>query len=44
MIESFGARLELLDEINAIQDAVKRTEDRAAERQQHLPAAAVRQP
>ena len=30
MIESFGARLELLDEINAIQDAVKRTEDRAA--------------
>ena len=31
MIESFGAHLELLDEINAIQDAVKRTEDRAAE-------------
>ena len=30
MIESFGARLELLEEINAIQDAVKRTEDLAA--------------
>lgn len=32
MIESFGARLELLTEINDIQDAVSKTEEIAAER------------
>ena len=32
MIQSFGAKLELLDEINDIQDAVKQTEELAATR------------